>query len=300
MENKNKLITELQEYLNQANSMLVEAEGDKLVICLFNYDNCVVSSKEDDDIITFIFYVAGIKTGTFITSFDQIIKYNISDGMDIFKLVYKHELQDNKPLVDSRMFNILHNETPLPKDFNLYYIYNSNRGNNSDDIKLLSSCYDDGLLNIRRFEIDPIKDESEDKWDRMKALGELREYQREKDRIIDTLYNFVCIIRKEGYDVDVKRVFNDGNTNYQVTARAYIPEWNLIIQPATQDINTLLTTLAQNDNNVCIITSEDIFYEDESKIIVYLVERKRKYFIAYSNHIKGLEKRGIEQYSLYT
>ncbi|MEK5209747.1 hypothetical protein [Psychrobacillus sp. FSL H8-0510] len=175
------------------------------------------------------------------------------------------------------------NEVALPNNFNIAELYNSNREKAfMYEMFFLDECFVRGFFDIHKFEINTVlPSESEQRrpsWEVMR----LKEYSREKNLIVGTLWNLIQEIRQYGFDV-----LQDGDS-VPWYVRAYVPAWKLMVSPSTQSIRGILHMLNQPDGEICIVTCEG-YYENDEKPIAYFIESKPQFHKAYKDFLKEKE-----------
>jgi len=296
-ENKKKnndisLASSLQYEANLANTMMIELEleGEIINQSFYEYDQCHIEQKEDG-LIVFMFYLSGRKSGAFMTDVEDIKvheffrKNETPLPLDHFYLRVKGKQM--KPFLTHDMLKVFNQEVELPANFNSSYLYNLNRDSgNHQDKSFISECFNHDLFEIKKFAIEPIALSEEERANQHWEVLSLKEYSKESDSIISSLYQFISMIQKNGYEVKRREGLEGKDGMPHAYPRAYIPEWDMMISPDTQNISTLLSTFAQQDRKVCIISNEW-----NGTVVAYLVKRTKKYHEVF----KIFEDKKIEQ-----
>lgn len=181
------------------------------------------------------------------------------------------------------------NEVALPNDFNITELYNTNREKvYITEMYFIEECFRAGFFDIHKFEINTVLPlETEQKKQRWEVMR-LKEYSRENDLIIESLWNLIQVIKKSGTEV---LEVGDSVPWY---VRAYVPAWKLMISPSTQSITGILHMLTQTDGEICIVTCEG-YYEQNEKTIAYFIESKPQFHKVYKEFLKEKEI-GLKKY----
>lgn len=283
MEDKKELVDRLQNCVNEASIMLVELEIEdgKVNQTYYEYQCCIVNDSDNDDTITFNFFINKQNTDTYTIKMQLIQRFQIYNKGETLK--FKHFFlltteKEKEPLLIGDMFKIYKKEVSLLSKFNMDHLYNKDRSAiKSKEKSLLQNCYDIGLFTIRVYEITPKEFTHISNRREQLAIAEIKKYPSEHENVLKGLLNITYRIKEMGIDVEINKYFTGKNNYDKVRATAYIPSWNLIIQPNTQNIETILEIFAQVDKRVCIVSDSKYLYDESEKYIVYLIERKNKF-----------------------
>lgn len=289
MSDNTDLVYKLQTCANKENVLLVEIEleGDIVNQSWHEYDNCTIHAGNNDMII-FDFNLRDKKAGAFITNATNIQKYTTYNEIETvanFSHFYLH-IKGSKPesLILEDMFKIFNNKIALPDGFNTSYLFNNNRSSQCISEKMfLNECFAYETFSVNRFAITPTDIDYRGNDQEMINLGELRDYQRENKLILENLNNIASIIKKMGIEVEMNKYLGitDSIHPNQVRARIYVPKWDLVISSESQDIETALDIFALKGKRICVVTRERYLGNESEKIVVYLVERKNKFYQLY-------------------
>ncbi|ALC85550.1 hypothetical protein AM499_06745 [Bacillus sp. FJAT-22090] len=181
------------------------------------------------------------------------------------------------------------NEVALPKHFNIKALYNPNRQTvYASEMWFIEECFKAGFFDIHKYEINiaPLSDTIL-RQQRIEIMR-LKDYSRENEFIIGSLWNLIHVIKQSGFEVVES---GDSIPGY---ARAYVPAWKLMISPSTQSITDILHMLTQKDEKICIATSE--YYGSDEKTVAYFIESKPQFHKVYKAFLreKASERAKIE------
>lgn len=121
----------------------------------------------------------------------------------------------------------------------------------------------------------------------------LKEHDTEGEDLLKSFADVIHTIRQAGYEVVIGKELKGENYIPSITAKAYVPEWNLILTTSSQNISTILNTFAQRNKRVCVIhgqKNENV----PSKVLAYLVQRKKFFFDTYEFVVEENFKRATE------
>ena len=174
------------------------------------------------------------------------------------------------------------NEVALPNDFNITELYNTRRETvYMTEMYFIEECFRAGFFEIHKFEINTVlPSETEQRKQRLEVMR-LKEYSRENDLIIESLWNLIQVIKQSGFEV------LEVGDSVPRHVRVYVPAWKLMISPSTQSIRDILHILTQTDGEICIVTYEG--YGEDVKTIAYFIESDPQFHKVYKDFLKVKE-----------
>jgi len=176
------------------------------------------------------------------------------------------------------MIKFLGNEIKIP---NNSYIFNSNRYTAYYEMmQLFHTLLKNQLVSVRAFNLASCKDMEKSKIKYRKEfyteLRRLKEYSNENEYLIDCLKHIYKILEGSGVSVEVNKScgLQEDQNYYEIetTARIYVEEWNMAINPNTLNICNLMGLILNKDLRVLIIDYD--YFED--RIIGFLLEREHE------------------------
>lgn len=172
---------------------------------------------------------------------------------------------------------VFRNEVPLPNNFNITEVYNPNR-ESAYYYKMcfIEECFKAGLFDIHKFEINTALLTDTDQRKKRNEIERLKEYHRENNFIIESLWNLIQAINQTGIDV------LEGGDSISPYVRAYVPALKLMISPSTQNITGFLHTLTQKDEQNCIVSHEYESFGEDEKTVAYIIKTKPQFHKAYN------------------
>lgn len=231
------------------------------------------------------------------------LEYDEHTNLDIFNKEYEYnkdyfmalKKEKRKLILSDDMKKIFNDELSFPEIFNACYLYNDNRSSWATYEKMfIEEMCKNGFVDAINFKIDTYpynkEEQTTENFDytksRMHEINCLKEYNREYDSTIGALRDFIKVLEKNNIEVIKYEKYTNLDNKIPYYARAYVPKWDMIINPATQNIETLLDSLFDKKSIVCIIDGD---YKNNCKAL--LVKCKEPFFYAYET----LQNRKIEK-----
>jgi len=208
---------------------------------------------------------------------------------------YLHDKGENpESLLTEGMSLIFHNQVPTYPELHVRHLYNPERQNGCNyEKEILDIFWDKGLFEIYTNHINPVEFPYKNQVEKAKFLNRLKEHDTEGEDLLKSFADVIHTIRQAGYEVVIGKELEGENYIPSITAKAYVPEWNLILTTSSQNISTILNTFAQRNKRVCVIhgqKNENV----PSKVLAYLVQRKKFFFDTYEFVVEENFKRATE------
>lgn len=184
------------------------------------------------------------------------------------------------------MLRLLNNPITTPIDFigNKYLYSISHSKADNEDRAFIEYCLAEGMLIIKSYiignksQIDNSGIYNDDILEKYRTIAKLKSHSQEDSNLIECLYYIYRKLKPYG-DIEIDKSFLVDTVGIAIgTARLYVPEWNMAINPKSQDILDLIYLSVQQDLKICTVG----YQEDTGDITGYLVERTPEFYELFS------------------
>lgn len=229
----------------------------------------------------------------FLKTYEKEYNENISKSAFLEEYLYGVEYfmalkgEKKKFHLTEDMKRVFINEIPFPQSFNCYHLFNGNRSKNAIHEKmLLETACSNNFVDVICFELKEDFNKYKDIYERERSIYHLKEYSKEDINTLEALNYFILALKEIGMEVILRK---DNDNRIVRYARAYLPEWNMIINPTTQNVESFIESLCSEGSIVCIV---DIDYTCSIK--AYLVKAKKPFIESYRNFKEQRDKETLK------